>query len=228
MNLNELKALNAQTIDMLNIYHEMQKNHGDAAATIKHYYLAKHNSTIIESYKKVFEINALEFAHEVNKFLKEKTGCEYFLDIALESQEKAEIKDEFGPKYIEKYNYTLVLKNKNDFEAKKAIPVAKCQSSMVSNNEKVLHFDKTEAMKSFERTTVNLIGSNPIYIPNYERPAPCAVAEEFGMQDFLWEIVAKQIAKKKEAKIAKIKAEILNLEKQQDLIEQENVDYIAL
>ena len=228
MNLNELKALNDQTVNALKIYHEMQKAQSNQPDAIKNYYVAKHNSAIIESYNKVFEINALELAHEIQAYLKEKTGIEYFLDVVLDGKERAELNDEFGTKHIEKYNYSLVLKNsKNDFEVIKTIPVAKNQSSIVSSNTKDLYFDKTEAMQSFERKTVNLIGRNPIYIPNYNTPTPCAIATEYNMQDFLWEIVARQIAKKKEAEIDKIKAEIANLEKRQDTLAHEDVDYLT-
>ena len=213
MNLKELRELNTTALNNLNEYRKVQEkgvllnsSNGDI---IKKYYVAKHISAEIEAYNKVFEINAIELANEVKLFLKEKTGKDFVLDVALNKKERAQIKDEFGTKYIEKYNYSLVLKNEEKL-----------------SNEDNLNFDKNEAMESFERKTVNLIGSNPIYIANYNNPTPSPIVQKYEMQDFLWEIVAKQVEKKKEAEISKIKDEISRLNNKQQEIAQEDVDYI--
>ena len=237
MNLKELRELNTTALNNLNEYRKVQEkgvllnsSNGDI---IKKYYVAKHISAEIEAYNKVFEINAIELANEVKLFLKEKTGKDFVLDVALNKKERAQIKDEFGTKYIEKYNYSLVLKNeeKLDFNSDKleyfeTVSIASNQSSAVDSNEDNLNFDKNEAMESFERKTVNLIGSNPIYIANYNNPTPSPIVQKYEMQDFLWEIVAKQVEKKKEAEISKIKDEISRLNNKQQEIAQEDVDYI--
>ena len=196
MNLKELRELNTTALNNLNEYRKVKEkgvllnsSNGDI---IKKYYVAKHISAEIEAYNKVFEINAIELANEVKLFLKEKTGKDFVLDVALNKKERAQIKDEFGTKYIEKYNYSLVLKNeeKLDFNSDKlesfeTVSIASNQSSAVDSNEDNLSFNKNEAMESFVRKTVNLIGSNPIYIANYNNPTPSPIVQKYEMQDFL-------------------------------------------
>ena len=238
MNLNELRELNTTALNNLIEYRKAQvaETFSDAQNKdiIKHYYTAKHISTKIEAYNKVFEINAIELANEIEAFLKEKTGKDFVLDVVLNSKERAQLKDEYGPKFIEKYNYSLVLKNAESqfdfapdkFESSEIIPVANNQCSLVDSNENNLRFDPKYAMESFARKTVNLIGFNPIYIANYNTPTPCPIAQKYDMQDFLWEIVAKQVEKKKEIETTNIKNEIARLKNKQKEIAQEDVDYL--
>ena len=237
MNLKELKELNETALISLKRYKQAQTEEKSTTNTdvMKDYYLAKHISGQMAKYSKVFDINAFDLANEVKSFLEEKTGDTYSFNIVLDKKERQEIKDEFGPKFIEVYDYFLVLEHKSKlfdddldkFTTTTTIPVAKCRSSKVSNNENTLAFDEQDAFDSFSRKTVNLLGCNPIYIPNYDNPEPCAVAKKFGMEDFLWDVVDRQIMKTKNQKLEEIKQEISSLEAKQSNISSGSVDFLS-
>ena len=235
MNLKELKELNETALISLNRYNaeKEEKNTADNGS-IKDYYTAKHISAQIEEYNKVFEINAAKLADEIKNFLEEKTGEEYSLNVVLDNKERREIADEFGNKFIETYDYFLVLEHKsklfdddmNKFTTTTTIPIAKNRSSIVSNNIGYLGFDESEALESFSRKNVNLLGSNPVYIPNYNNPAPCTVAKKFGMEDFLWDVVDRNVAQKKSKKIEEIKQEISSLEEKQKNTSSDSIEFL--
>ena len=234
MNLKELKALNDITLTNIDTYNnlETQKalsnyNNENGQDLIKYYYQAKANSATIGFYKQVFEINAMKLANLIKEEIEKNTGKEYVLDVILDSTKESELKDDFGNKFIEFYEYSLVLKEKDNkldnilsekFALGTVIPVAKNKSSIVASNKSYLGFDKEEAMQSFERKTVNLIGNNPIYIRNFDHPLICEVAKKYNLEDYLWQIVEQEIETKKEQKNEEIKENIKKLNEKKKAI----------
>ena len=226
-NLDTYKALNAQKC-LSNYFKENGKD------SIKYYYQAKKDSTTIDFYKQAFEINAIKLAIIIKEEIERTTGKNFYFDVVLDKSQQSEINDPFGNKFIEFYDYSLVLKEiaNNDNVLQKIdtieiIPVAKNKSSIVSSNKEHLVFDKEEALKSFERKTVNLIGNNPIYIRNYNYPQTCQIAKKYNLEDYLWQIVEQEIETKKEQKNEEIKENIKKLNEKKKAISSNDIDFLV-
>lgn len=238
MNFKELKEQNDMILQNLDTYNKLKVQHypnTNNENAIKCYYVAKSNSTIINHYKRAFDINAVKLANLIKDEIQKNTGKKFILDIVLDKTIQSELKDNFGDKYIEFYEYSLVLKeqdNKYDdlasekFETNTIIPIAKNKSSIVTSDKSYLGFVKTDAFKSFERKTVNLIDNAQLYIRNFDRPEVCKVASKYNLEDYLWEIVEKEIELKKQEENKKLKDEIKSLNAKAKAISSNDIDYL--